>query len=81
MHTIPAHEASEVIVPDAARMARWCAALKPVMDQHLDELSKNFLNARAPRERSTTLLEPQTQRHRAARAIPAASLEPPPPGP
>jgi TRAP-type C4-dicarboxylate transport system substrate-binding protein len=40
----PGHE---VIVPDAARMARWREALKPVTDQYLDDLTKKFPGARA----------------------------------
>jgi len=40
----PGHE---VVVPDAARMARWREALKPVTDQYLDELAKKFPGARA----------------------------------
>jgi TRAP-type C4-dicarboxylate transport system substrate-binding protein len=39
----PGHE---VVVPDAARMARWREALKPVTDQYLDELAKKFPGAR-----------------------------------
>jgi TRAP-type C4-dicarboxylate transport system substrate-binding protein len=40
----PGHE---VVVPDAARMARWREALKPVTDQYLDELATKFPGARA----------------------------------
>jgi len=39
----PGHE---VVVPDTARMARWRDALKPVTDQHLDELAKKVPVAR-----------------------------------
>jgi TRAP-type C4-dicarboxylate transport system substrate-binding protein len=40
-----------VVVADAARMARWRAALKPVTDQYLDELAKRFPGARAAYEK------------------------------
>jgi TRAP-type C4-dicarboxylate transport system substrate-binding protein len=49
----PGHE---VIVPDAARMGRWRAALKPVTDQYLDELAKKFPGARAAYEKLTQSL-------------------------
>jgi TRAP-type C4-dicarboxylate transport system substrate-binding protein len=46
-----------VIVPDAARMARWRDALKPVTDQYLDELAKKFPNARAAYDKLTASLK------------------------
>jgi TRAP-type C4-dicarboxylate transport system substrate-binding protein len=46
-----------VIVPDAARMARWRDALKPVTDQYLDELSKKFPSARAAYDKLTASLK------------------------
>ena len=49
----PGHE---VVVPDAARMARWREALKPVTDQYLDELAKKFPGARAAYDKLTASL-------------------------
>ena len=46
-----------VVVPDAARMERWRAALKPVTDQYLDELAKKFPNARAAYEKLSASLK------------------------
>ena len=40
-----------VVVPDAARMARWRAALKPATDQYLDALAPKFPGARAAYEK------------------------------
>jgi TRAP-type C4-dicarboxylate transport system substrate-binding protein len=45
-----------VVVPDAARMARWREALKPVTDQYLDELSKKFAGARGAYEKLAAAL-------------------------
>jgi TRAP-type C4-dicarboxylate transport system substrate-binding protein len=51
----PGHE---VIVPDAATMARWREGLRPVSERYLDELSgKGFPNARAAYEKMLKLLE------------------------
>ena len=45
----PGHE---VIVPDARQMEEWRAALKPVTDRYLGELSsRGFPNARAAYEK------------------------------
>lgn len=46
-----------VVVPDAARMARWRDALKPVTDQYIDELAKKFPNARAAYEKLSASLK------------------------
>jgi TRAP-type C4-dicarboxylate transport system substrate-binding protein len=40
----PGHE---IVVPDSATMAEWKAALKPVTERYLGELSVRFANARA----------------------------------
>ena len=40
-----------IVVPDAAGIARWRDALKPVTDQYLDTLAKQFPNARAAYEK------------------------------
>ena len=47
-----------VVVPDAARMERWRAALKPVTDQYLDALAKKSPNARAAYEKASAALRP-----------------------
>ena len=48
----PGHE---VVVPDPATMAQWKAALKPVTERHLAELSARFAAARATHEKLITL--------------------------
>jgi TRAP-type C4-dicarboxylate transport system substrate-binding protein len=51
----PGHE---VIVPDAATMAKWREGLHPVTERYLDELSaKGFRNARAAYAKLVKLLE------------------------
>jgi len=50
----PGHE---VVVPDAARLGRWRAALRPVTDQYLDELSRKFPGARAAYDRLSAALK------------------------
>jgi TRAP-type transport system periplasmic protein len=40
----PGHE---IVVPDSATMAEWKAALKPVTERYLGELSVRYANARA----------------------------------
>lgn len=51
----PGHE---VIVPDAATMAKWREGLRPVSDRYLEDLSrKGFLNARSAYDRMLKLLE------------------------
>jgi TRAP-type C4-dicarboxylate transport system substrate-binding protein len=45
-----------VIVPDAARMARWRDALKPVTEDYLDTLAKKFPGARAAYEKLSATL-------------------------
>ena len=49
----PGHE---VIVPDAAIMAGWRDGLRPVTDNYLAELSKNFPGARQAYDKLTVLL-------------------------
>jgi TRAP-type C4-dicarboxylate transport system substrate-binding protein len=52
--TGPGHE---VIVPDAATMAKWREGLRPVSERYLDELSgKGFPNARAAYGKMLNLL-------------------------
>jgi TRAP-type C4-dicarboxylate transport system substrate-binding protein len=48
----PGHE---VVVPDPAAMAQWKAALKPVTERHLAELSARFAPARAAHEKLVML--------------------------
>jgi TRAP-type C4-dicarboxylate transport system substrate-binding protein len=51
----PGHE---VIVPDAATMAKWREGLRPVSDRYLEDLSrKGFPNARSAYDRMLKLLE------------------------
>lgn len=49
----PGHE---VIIPDAATMAKWREGLRPVTDNYLAELSKTFPNARAAYDKLSTSL-------------------------
>ena len=45
-----------VVLPDAARMARWRDALKPVTEDYLDTLAKKFPGARAAYEKLAAAL-------------------------
>jgi TRAP-type C4-dicarboxylate transport system substrate-binding protein len=49
----PGHE---VIIPDAAAMAQWRAALRPVTDRYLDDLAHTFPNARIAYDKLTGTL-------------------------